>query len=65
MEYDELIINGTAYKNLSFYEDWLSEKNLISIFSGDEYALIHGDLTIENIVCNRNASGEFDFYLTY
>lgn len=63
MEYDELIINGTAYKNLSFYEDWLSESNLSSVFLGDEYALIHGDLTIENIVCNRNESGEFDFYL--
>ena len=62
MEYDELVINGTAYKNLSFYEQWLSENNLITVFENDEYALIHGDLTIENIVCNRSAGG-FDFYL--
>ncbi len=62
MEYEELVINGTAYKNLSFYEDWLGENNLSTVFEKDEYALIHGDLTIENIVCNRNEGG-FDFYL--
>ncbi len=63
LEYDTLVINGTEYRNLPFYEKWLSKEYLTKIFSGDEYAVIHGDLTIENIVCKGARDGEYDYYL--
>ena len=41
----------------------LSEEHLSDIFKNDTYSEIHGDLTIENIICTRNADGEDDFYI--
>ena len=40
---------------------YLSEEHLSDIFKNDTYSEIHGDLTIENIICTRNADGEDDF----
>lgn len=51
MDYEELIINGKAYKNLRFYGRQLSAEKLYPIFAQDEVCEIHGDLTIENIIC--------------
>ncbi|CDD58925.1 lysylphosphatidylglycerol synthase transmembrane domain-containing protein [Clostridium sp. CAG:43] len=62
-QYDILIINGIEYKNLKFYEKYLEEKYLENIFKNDSYAVIHGDLTIENIICTRNEKGQDDFYI--
>ena len=42
---------------------YLSEEHLYDIFKNDTYSEIHGDLTIENIICTRNADGEDDFYI--
>ncbi len=63
LEYDDLIINGKTYHNLGYYEKMLSEENLSRIFADDTISVIHGDLTIENIVCMRDEKQEYDFYL--
>ena len=56
-EYDEIIVNGVNLKNLKYYEKVFNENNLQEIFINDSYSDIHGDLTIENIICASN----FDF----
>ena len=61
--YDEIIINGRAYKNLKYYLGYLSKEYLYEIFKNDIYSELHGDLTIENIVCTRDEDGENSFYI--
>lgn len=61
--FDSLVINGKEYKNLSYYERYLSEENIQEVFSSDYYSIIHGDLTVENIICTRNKKGVEDFYI--
>ena len=61
--YDEIIINGRAYKNLKYYLGYLSKEYLYEIFKNDIYSELHGDLTIENIVCTRDEDGEDSFYI--
>ena len=56
---DELWINGLCYKNLGFYREFLSRQSLEQIFSEDPVCVIHGDLTVENIICTRDEG----FYL--
>lgn len=63
LRYDTLWINGAEYRNLSCFEDALCEEHLCSIFQNDLYSVIHGDLTIENIICTRDRTGQDDFYL--
>ncbi|MDE6031111.1 MAG: flippase-like domain-containing protein, partial [Oscillospiraceae bacterium] len=47
-----LIVNGVEYKNLRCFEKYLSDNSFWEkIFERDSYADIHGDLTIENIIC--------------
>ena len=58
LRYDEVIINGKSYKNLSCYLKYLSKEYLYNIFKDDIYSDIHGDLTIENIICNLNTMEE-------
>ena len=58
LRYDEVIINGKSYKNLSYYLKYLSKEYLYDIFRDDIYSDIHGDLTIENIICNLNIMEE-------
>lgn len=53
-KYDTILVNGKKLKTLKFYVDMLKEDHLIDIFTNDTYADIHGDLTIENIVCLAN-----------
>lgn len=62
-QYETVYINGVEYRNLSFYERYLSESYLQRVFRNDSYAVIHGDLTIENIICTRDENGHDDFYL--
>ncbi|MCQ2514857.1 MAG: flippase-like domain-containing protein [Ruminococcus sp.] len=63
-QYDTIFINGVEYKNLSYYERFLSEDYLQKIFINDSYAVIHGDLTIENIISTYSADGDDDdFYI--
>lgn len=63
LEYKELIINGRSYKNLSWFIEILSIENLKSIFSKDKYCEIHGDLTIENIICDTDSNALREFYI--
>lgn len=53
----KVYINGTAYNNLRHYDDFFETDNLFNIFKHDVYAPIHGDLTIENIVCTNSGRG--------
>lgn len=63
LEYRSIDINGVEYPNLQSYERYLSEEYLQKVFAKDTYATIHGDLTIENIICMRRSDGMDDFYL--
>ena len=62
-QFDTVYINGVEYKNLPFYEKFLNKKFLYKIFQNDTYSVIHGDLTIENIICTREDDGTDDFYI--
>lgn len=62
-QYDEILINGVAYKNLGYYEKYLTESYLQKIFCKDVYSIIHGDLTIENVICTRDDQGMDSFYI--
>ena len=55
-EYDEISANGIRLPTLHFYTDMLKDDHLIQVFSHDSYSDIHGDLTIENIVCLTDSS---------
>ena len=64
-KYDKLVINGVEYQNLKNYLSILSNGNLLNVFSNDTYTTIHGDLTIENIICDLSVSdwGGHNYYL--
>lgn len=62
-KYESLEINGVIYKNISAYIPMLSEKKVQSFFCDDPCSVVHGDLTLENIICARYQSGEDRFYL--
>ena len=54
--YEELVVNGTAYKNLPCFLAQLTNKAFwFEIFKEDSYSDIHGDLTIENIICHSES----------
>lgn len=63
MEYQEIYINGRAFKNFKYYLRFLSREHLCDIFKNDRYSEIHGDLTIENIICTRDIHGKDNFYI--
>ncbi|MCR5621996.1 MAG: flippase-like domain-containing protein [Treponema sp.] len=63
MKYDEILINGKAYRNLPHYLPMLESERLQEVFADDGYSAIHGDLTIENIICVRNSEGSDSFYI--
>ncbi|MBP3218838.1 MAG: UPF0104 family protein, partial [Lachnospiraceae bacterium] len=63
LQYPELIVNGEVLPNLEHYRQILDPQVLRKIFAQDPYAVIHGDLTVENIICLRNVSGPDSFYL--
>ena len=48
LNYDELVVNGVSYPNLSRYIPYLSEDYLMEVFINDRCAVIHGDLTIQS-----------------
>lgn len=63
LEYDELIINGTTYKNLKYFSKYFKFDYLYNVFKDDMYSDIHGDLTIENLICRRESKEEKDYYI--
>lgn len=50
-KYDYIYINGKKYHNLSYFKKYLNKEFLSKIFENDPISDIHGDFTIENIVC--------------
>lgn len=61
-KYEYLIINGKKYINLKFFMKYLQYDNLYNIFKNDECSIIHGDMTIENIICKRENNSS-DYYI--
>jgi len=57
-KYDTLFINGKELPTLKYYTDMFSQDNLRNIFAKDYYSEIHGDLTVENIVCFEGLDAE-------
>lgn len=51
---NSIVINGRELPTLNSYMNILSSANLMNIFKNDSYSEIHGDLTIENIICINN-----------
>ncbi len=62
LKYDYLIINGNKYHNLKYFKKYLSEDYLLNLFKNDKYSDIHGDFTIENIIC-LNDKSKNNFYI--
>jgi len=61
-KFDYLIINGRKYKNLKFFDMYLGSNYLYEIFKNDEYSDLHGDLTIENIICMQSDTKKKNSY---
>lgn len=51
LKYEYIYINGKKYHNLLYFEKYLNEEYLSKVFANDNYSNIHGDFTIENIIC--------------
>lgn len=58
--YDRVWINGRSYKGLPALGRLFDHARLQALFAGDPVAAIHGDLTLENIICR---TGEDSWYL--
>lgn len=54
LAYREVYVNGVRYDNLSQYEAFFDAYYLADVFSGSPVCDIHGDMTIENIICNKD-----------
>lgn len=62
--YDTISINGKTYRNLVALEKHFSKEHLLEVFKGDLCSVIHGDLTIENIITiEQNEEYPRGFYL--
>ncbi len=57
MGYETLHINGVAYKNLNWLGWMFRHERLRNLFANDPVGTIHGDLTIENIICRTDNDG--------
>lgn len=54
LTYQEVYVNGIRYDNLSHFEDLFDTSRLTEVFSGCPVCDIHGDMTIENIICSKD-----------
>ena len=63
LEYSELIVNGTTVPNITYFAKYLEKERLKKIFAGDRHSIIHGDLTIENIICVCQDDVNDSFYI--
>lgn len=62
IKYDCLYINGKKYNNIKYYSKYLNVDYLKNLFINDMYSDIHGDFTIENIICINNLKND-RFYI--
>lgn len=51
LSYQSVFINGREYRNLNNFDKYFEREYLKKVFLVDDYTVIHGDLTVENIVC--------------
>lgn len=58
-QYNNIIVNGVSLRTLKHYRNMLDKEHMETVFAHDVYSDIHGDLTVENIVCVADA-GEID-----
>lgn len=58
LSHDDVYINGTRYDNLRKFTAFLDAAHLSEVFHDSPICDIHGDLTIENIICHQD-----DYYL--
>lgn len=58
-----LTINGVRYRNLPMLENMLSVERLQEVFAGDTLSEVHGDLTLENIICYTQPDPVTPYYL--
>lgn len=57
LEYPTVWINGREYRNLNQLAWLFDHDRLRKLFAADPVATIHGDLTIENIICRTDDKG--------
>lgn len=55
MRYDKIIINGIQYDNLTKHLDIFTPDFFKDMFAKSPVCDIHGDLTIENIICDKDS----------
>lgn len=63
LKYDYIYINGKKYPNLNHFKKYLNKEYLCEVFKDDNYSDIHGDFTIENIICIKNSKSKRNFYI--
>ena len=62
LSFETLVINHREYVNLPALMPLFDAERLTRIFSRDQCSDIHGDLTVENIICTDGSDGS-GFYL--
>lgn len=63
MKYDYIYINGKKYHNLEYFKKYLNKEYLEKVFKNDYYSDIHGDFTIENIICKKDNKEGKGYYI--
>lgn len=63
LHYSTLVINGRSYRGYPTLKRCMNKDYLMNLFSGDSYSDIHGDLTIENIVCWKKENGTTYYFI--
>lgn len=61
-KYPNLVINGKTYKNFNYYfgdNGILTKDKLLQIFVNDKCSDIHGDLTLENMICDGKSQSVY------
>ena len=53
--YEEVYLNGVKYDNLCKFDKLFDMNHLSHVFADSPVCDIHGDLTIENIICNKDS----------
>jgi len=57
--YGTITVNGVEYDNLPKLSRYLEAPHLREVFRHDEYACIHGDMTVENVIAAGTAPGYY------
>lgn len=57
MACDRVWVNGVACRNLNGLAALFDHDRLTALFASDPVSVIHGDLTVENIICRTDSDG--------